>query len=112
MISICDGLLVVAVIMMSQEKYISEVGQGDKEFGLLINKADYLSPELLAHWSQYFNDKGIQHIFFSALKEQDKIDSHEIEEVDEEEDDNDSSSDDDGGGENEDAEDGAKKAAT
>ena len=41
------------------EKYIGEVGQGEKEFVLLINKADYLSPELIAHWSQYFNEKGI-----------------------------------------------------
>lgn len=41
---------------------------------LLINKADYLSPELIQHWNQYFSEKGVKHIFFSALKEQDKID--------------------------------------
>lgn len=41
---------------------------------LLINKADYLSPELIKHWNQYFTEKGVKHIFFSALKEQDKID--------------------------------------
>ena len=70
------------------EKYIGEVGEGDKEFVLLINKADYLSPELIAHWNEYFTEKGISHIFFSALKEQEKIDHADIEEVnsDEEED--------------------------
>ena len=50
------------------EKYINEVGEsGDKQFILLINKADYLSEELIAHWSKYFTEKGIDHIFFSAL---------------------------------------------
>lgn len=55
------------------EKYISEVND-KKEFMLLINKADYLTDELRAHWSAYFNEKGVKHIFFSALDEQDKID--------------------------------------
>ena len=41
------------------EKYIGEVGQGEKQFVLLINKADYLTPELITHWNQYFTDKGI-----------------------------------------------------
>lgn len=55
------------------EKYISEVSQ-DKKFILLINKADYLSPELMEHWSAYFNQKGVLHVFFSAKAEQDRID--------------------------------------
>lgn len=50
------------------EKYIKEVGQG-KQFILLINKADYLSEELLKHWNQYFNEQGIKHVFFSAKGE-------------------------------------------
>ena len=41
------------------EKYIGEVGVDEKQFVLLINKADYLSPELITHWNQYFTDKGI-----------------------------------------------------
>lgn len=49
------------------EKYIREVG--DKQFILLINKADYLSEELIVHWNQYFKEQGVQHIFFSALDE-------------------------------------------
>ena len=50
------------------EKYINEVGQS-KEFLLLINKSDYLTDELRSHWSRYFNEKKVNHIFFSALKE-------------------------------------------
>ena len=42
---------------------------------MLINKADYLSPELVAHWNQYFNERGIKHVFFSAKREQDRIDA-------------------------------------
>jgi large subunit GTPase 1 len=40
----------------------------------LINKADFLSPELREHWNNYFNEKGIRHVFFSAKLEQDRID--------------------------------------
>jgi len=50
------------------EKYISEVGE-NKQFILCINKADYLSPELIGHWNQYFIEKGVTHIFISAKKE-------------------------------------------
>lgn len=60
------------------EKYIREVGEEDKEFVLLVNKADYLSEELIAHWNQYFKEKNINHIFFSALQEQTKIDNGEL----------------------------------
>jgi large subunit GTPase 1 len=50
------------------EKYISEVDKS-KQFILCINKADYLSPELIEHWNQYFIEKGVTHIFISAKKE-------------------------------------------
>jgi ribosome biogenesis GTPase A len=36
---------------------------------LLINKSDFLSPELVAHWNAYFKERGIKHLFFSALIE-------------------------------------------
>ena len=68
------------------EKYIQECGQ-NKQFILLINKADYLSLELVVHWNQYFKERGVTHIFFSAKKEQDRIDKGrrtEFDEVDEE----------------------------
>ena len=56
------------------EKYIKEVGKG-KQFLLLVNKADYLTEELRAHWSAYFKEQSINHVFFSALQEQDKLDN-------------------------------------
>jgi len=55
------------------EKYIKEV-DSKKQFLLLINKADYLTVELREHWSKYFKEKNVNHIFFSALWEQSKID--------------------------------------
>lgn len=57
------------------EKYITDVGEGKKEFMLLINKSDFLSEGLIKHWNDYFNEKGVKHLFFSALKEQNKIDN-------------------------------------
>ena len=55
------------------EKYIKE-HEGKKEFILCINKADYLSDELIEHWNQYFTEKKVTHIFISAKKEQEKLD--------------------------------------
>ena len=56
------------------ETYIKEMSDGKKEFILCINKADYLSKELIDHWNKYFTEKGVTHIFFSALIEQEKLD--------------------------------------
>jgi large subunit GTPase 1 len=56
------------------EKYISEC-KGNKEFILIINKADYLTQELLTHWNEYFKEKGVNHVFVSALAEQFKLDT-------------------------------------
>lgn len=50
---------------------------------MLINKADYLTEELREHWSKYFKQNNINHLFFSALLEQEKIDKL-IDESDEE----------------------------
>ena len=66
------------------EKYISEQTE-KKEFILCINKADYLSDELITHWNEYFVDKKINHIFFSAKKEQEKLDKEELDEQSSEE---------------------------
>jgi len=60
------------------EKYITDVGEGKKEFMLLINKSDFLSEGLLKHWNDYFNEKGVKHLFFSALKEQKKLDNENL----------------------------------
>lgn len=48
------------------DQYIKEI-EGDKKFILCINKADFLNDELIQHWNQYFLEKGVQHIFISAL---------------------------------------------
>lgn len=53
---------------------------------MLINKADYLTEELREHWSKYFKQNNINHLFFSALLEQEKIDKL-IDESDESEED-------------------------
>jgi large subunit GTPase 1 len=65
------------------DQYIKDVAAkgNKKEFVLLINKSDFLSPELLKHWNEYFKEKGVQHLFFSALAEQEKLDL-EDEEID------------------------------
>jgi len=59
------------------DKYIKDVGGNKKEFILLINKSDFLSKELIQHWSDYFKSKKITHLFFSALVEQNLIDDLE-----------------------------------
>ena len=41
----------------------------------MINKADYLTDDLRAHWSKYFKENNVNHVFFSALLEQEKIDA-------------------------------------
>ena len=48
------------------ETYITEKGG---QFILLLNKSDFLSPELIKHWDDYFNENGIEHVFFSAKAE-------------------------------------------
>ena len=81
---IVDGRNPYFFYSVDLEKYIREVSE-NKQFILLINKADYLSEDLIRHWNQYFNEKNVTHIFFSALKEQEKLDGlEEVEEDDEE----------------------------
>ena len=70
------------------EKYINEVDE-NKEFILCINKADYLSEELILHWNQYFNEKKVTHIFISAKNEQEKLDNEAVEESESEDSDED-----------------------
>jgi large subunit GTPase 1 len=60
------------------ERYISEVG-GNKHYLLLLNKADFLDEAQIQHWNEYFNEKGVEHIFFSALKERTKMETEELE---------------------------------
>lgn len=61
------------------EKYVKEVDTHKYNI-LLVNKSDLLSEEIRKCWSDHFNKHGLNHIFFSAKTEQEKIDSDKIEE--------------------------------
>lgn len=54
------------------ERYIKELDQ-NKHYLLLLNKADYLNEDQLNHWNTYFKERGVDHVFFSALFEEVKI---------------------------------------
>jgi large subunit GTPase 1 len=41
---------------------------------LLLNKADFLTIKQRKYWAEYFKKEGIQFIFFSAYREQQKLD--------------------------------------
>lgn len=58
------------------EAYVHEVDP-EKKFVLLLNKADFLSEEQRGMWRDYFVSVNCPFIFFSALKEQEKIDRDE-----------------------------------
>lgn len=61
------------------EKYVKEINSL-KENILLINKSDLLSDDIRNAWTRYLNANGVNHIFFSAKKEQEKIDTDKIDE--------------------------------
>ena len=42
-----------------------------------------MTTDLIAHWNEYFKEKGVNHVFVSALKEQEKLDTVIDEESDE-----------------------------
>ena len=46
---------------------------GNKEYFLLVNKADLLNNKMRKHWSDFLIEKGVKYAFFSALFEQKKI---------------------------------------
>jgi large subunit GTPase 1 len=52
--------------------YASALG---KPMMVLVNKSDYLSPSQRASWREYLIDKGWDPVFFSAVKEQQKLDA-------------------------------------
>jgi len=53
--------------------YVDEVGKGAKTSVLLLNKADYLSPEQRALWANYFRESDMKTLFFSATDLHDKL---------------------------------------
>lgn len=58
------------------EMYIKSI-DNNKEYLLLVNKADLLSEELRISWADYFKKNGINFMFFSALVEDEKLLSEE-----------------------------------
>lgn len=78
LIQIVDGRNPLFFRSPDLENYIKEVSP-DKEIVLLVNKADLLTREIRRHWADYFNEKGIKYIFFSALVEAEKIEKAEEE---------------------------------
>ena len=60
------------------EQYVLEVDP-QKICILLINKADFLSQELIDHWKNYFDENKIKYFFFSAKQEQAIIDEETTE---------------------------------
>lgn len=60
---LCDDLI----------KYVHEEFGGKKMNLLLLNKADFLTPEQRRMWANYFKERNIQVMFFSALYENDNL---------------------------------------
>ena len=64
---------------------VSERQNAQKETLLLINKADLISEYQRKVWAEYFEQEGIDFIFFSAVEEQEKLED-DIENLKKEED--------------------------
>lgn len=79
LIQIVDGRNPLFFRSPDLEKYLKDL-DSEKEIILLVNKADLLTDEVRRHWADYFNEKGIKYIFFSALVEAEKIEKAEEEE--------------------------------
>ncbi|CAB9526956.1 subunit GTPase 1 homolog [Seminavis robusta] len=67
------------------KRYAKSLG---KPMLLIVNKSDYLSAEQRRLWSEYLNEKGWEHVFFSAHAEQAKLDkaAHDSDDDDDEND--------------------------
>ena len=48
------------------EAFVKELDAGRKKTMLLLNKADLLSEELRDAWSRYFDENGIEYLWWSA----------------------------------------------
>ena len=53
------------------EAYVQEQG---KKFVLVLNKADLVEKTLREQWGEYFNSQNIEHYYFSATLDQERID--------------------------------------
>ncbi len=74
LIQIVDGRNPLYFRCPDLEKYIKEVSK-DKDYLLLVNKADLMSVAVRRTWADYFKANGIKYAFFSALEEANKIEA-------------------------------------
>ena len=61
------------------EAFVKELDDGRKETMLLLNKADLLSEGLRKAWSEYFETRGIEHLWWSAKAAAEATELHEKE---------------------------------
>merc|ERR1719203_312802 len=73
LILIVDARNPLAFISRDLFQYVKEVDK-NKRCILMINKADYLSALQRQYWRQYFNAQSIQILYFSAMREQIRLD--------------------------------------
>jgi len=84
------------------EKYVHE-SNPNKEFIVLVNKADYLTDNQRMCWFEYFKERGMKVVFWSAL---DATVDDPLDDIEEEEDDDDTDADEDDDVQSEDLEEG------
>lgn len=72
LIQIVDGRNPLYFRCPDLENYIRDL-DSTKEYILLVNKADLMSKEVRRTWADYFKEKQVKYIFFSALEEAKKI---------------------------------------
>lgn len=72
LIQIVDARHPLFYVSHDLRKYAEE--ELGKPMLLVVNKSDYLSEKQRQHWHQYFDQLGINHIFFSAHQEQKVLD--------------------------------------
>ena len=63
------------------EKYVTEVSPHKRNM-ILLNKADFLTPEQREAWTTYFNSINVRVAFFSATLAAEELDEGEEEEED------------------------------
>ncbi|XP_055705805.1 large subunit GTPase 1 homolog [Phlebotomus papatasi] len=66
------------------EKYVKEVGQ-EKGNMILINKSDFLTDDQRRKWAEFFDQREIRVVFFSALQARESADLADVEEEENEE---------------------------
>lgn len=57
------------------EDYVKEIDSNKHNF-LVVNKADFLTPEERVQWARYFRDNDVEFVFFSAKQEADKLEEY------------------------------------